>query len=260
MLIGRPILKLVATEGERESLQNRVRRTKAAQALALRARIILSGAEGRTKPLPPMRPGQVEHQRGDNKRHGRTSLSGALNVALSIGLSIGLSLVSAHKAFSQDANPAQGRQPAISVSLRTERNTAKASAPVILKKTLTNRSDHTFTFGIDVYHPSCAVDVPDESGNLAPDRKPGYRRGRLDVEQLSRTLTPEELAESGALRGKMVWISLKPGETFDETCDISSFFDISKPGVYKISAQVYDLESASTVKSNLIEFTVMKSQ
>lgn len=111
-----------------------------------------------------------------------------------------------------------------------------------------------------MYHPSCAVDVLDESGKFGPDKKSGYSHGRLDVEQLSRTLTPEELANSGALTGKIAWISLKPGETFDETWDISGFFDISKPGVYKISSQFHDPESASAVKSNSIELTVIKSQ
>lgn len=48
MRIGRPIPELVVTTGELESLQNWARRPKSAQALALRARIILACAEGKT--------------------------------------------------------------------------------------------------------------------------------------------------------------------------------------------------------------------
>jgi transposase len=48
MRIGRPIPELVVTQSERESLQNWARRPKSAQALALRARIILACAEGKT--------------------------------------------------------------------------------------------------------------------------------------------------------------------------------------------------------------------
>lgn len=48
MRIGRPIPELVVTQGERESLQNWARRPKSAQALALRAKIILACAEGKT--------------------------------------------------------------------------------------------------------------------------------------------------------------------------------------------------------------------
>lgn len=116
------------------------------------------------------------------------------------------------------------------------------------------------TFGRHVYHQNCALDVLDESGRFVPDKMPGYRHGRLDLERLSRTLAPEEIFKSGALTAKIVWVSLKAGETFEETCDISKFYDLSKPGVYKISTQPYDSNSASTAKSNVIELTVRKSQ
>jgi transposase len=48
MRIGRPVAELNLTEAERETLQNWVRRPKSAQALALRARMILRCAEGMT--------------------------------------------------------------------------------------------------------------------------------------------------------------------------------------------------------------------
>ena len=111
-----------------------------------------------------------------------------------------------------------------------------------------------------MYHPGCAVDVFDESGKFAPDKKLGYRHGRLDVEQSVRTLSPEQLVKSGLLTGSLAWISLKPGEAFVETCDVSSFYDLTKPGVYKIAAQFHDPESASAVKSNTIKLTVTKPE
>ena len=48
MRTGRPIPKLILSDAERETLQNWSRRPKSAQALALRARMILRCAEGRT--------------------------------------------------------------------------------------------------------------------------------------------------------------------------------------------------------------------
>jgi transposase len=48
MRIGRPVAELNLTEAERETLQNWARRPKSAQALALRARMILRCAEGMT--------------------------------------------------------------------------------------------------------------------------------------------------------------------------------------------------------------------
>lgn len=98
-------------------------------------------------------------------------------------LIISLSLVCVHEAVSQDTNPAQGRRPAISVSLRAEHDTVKAGTPVILKKTLTNRSDHTVTFGRDVYHPSCAAAVsevlPTEADGAASRRGTEWDRERV---------------------------------------------------------------------------------
>ena len=48
MRTGRPIPELILSAAERETLQNWSRRPKSAQALALRARMILRCAEGRT--------------------------------------------------------------------------------------------------------------------------------------------------------------------------------------------------------------------
>ena len=48
MRTGRPIPELILSDAEHETLQNWVRRPKSAQALALRARMILRCAEGRT--------------------------------------------------------------------------------------------------------------------------------------------------------------------------------------------------------------------
>src|ERR1700758_413850 len=45
---GRPIPKLILTAEERETLQGWVQRRKTAQALALRARIVLACAEGKS--------------------------------------------------------------------------------------------------------------------------------------------------------------------------------------------------------------------
>jgi hypothetical protein len=175
-------------------------------------------------------------------------------------LMIVLAVVCTRDAVSQAVSPAQGKQPAISVVLRAEHDTVKARDPIILKETLTNRSDHEVTFGRDVDHPGCAVDVLDESGKFPPDKRLGYRHGRLDLEQAARTLPPEQLVKSGLVTGSIAWISLKPGEAFVETCDVNAFYDMVKPGVYKIAAQFHDPDTATTVKSNTITITVTKPE
>ena len=47
---GRPVLRLRLTAEERETLQSGAQRPKTAQAVALRARIVLACAEGRSDP------------------------------------------------------------------------------------------------------------------------------------------------------------------------------------------------------------------
>ena len=175
-------------------------------------------------------------------------------------LVIGLGLALTRDAVSQATTPAQGKRPAFALSLRAEHDTVKAGAPVILKETLTNRSDHNVTYGRDVDHPGCAVDVLDESAKFPADKKLGYRRGRLDIERMARTLSPEEFIKSGLATGSLAWITLKPGEAWVETCDVSSFYDMTKPGIYRITAEFHDPESAGAVKSNMIEVTVVKPE
>ena len=48
MRTGRPMVPLTLTPGERETLEQWTRRRKTAQALALRARIVLAAGAGRT--------------------------------------------------------------------------------------------------------------------------------------------------------------------------------------------------------------------
>jgi hypothetical protein len=107
---------------------------------------------------------------------------------------------------------AETKPPAISVVLRAEHDMVKIGEPIVLKETLTNRSDHEITFGRDTYHPGCPVDVVDEKGKSAADKKPGYRRGSLDLQEAARTMPPEQLVKSGLLTGSAVWIALKPGK------------------------------------------------
>ena len=90
-----------------------------------------------------------------------------------------------------------------------------------------------------------------------PDKKLGYRHGRLDLAQLAR-MSSEEVAKSGLLTGKLVWIKLKPGESFSEECDVSDFYDSTKPGQYRITADYSDPESTILIRSNTVEVTVSK--
>lgn len=158
---------------------------------------------------------------------------------------------------SQAANQASAKSATISVLLRATQTPVKAGDAFVVERTITNRSDHAVTIGREVYHPGCAVEVLDASGNFASDKKVGYRHGRLDLGQLAR-MSPEEVAKSGLLTGKLAWIKLKPGESFSEKCDVSDFYDLTKPGQHRITADYPDPESAALIRSNTVEVTVSK--
>jgi transposase len=107
MRTGRPVAKIELSAELASILEGYTHRRKTAQALAVRARIVLGCASGlsnkavaarervtaqtvgkwrrrfleRTQPLLPMRPGQVERRSHDYERHGTTSLFAALDIA-----------------------------------------------------------------------------------------------------------------------------------------------------------------------------------
>jgi len=71
-------------------------------------------------------------------------------------------------------------------------------------------------------------------------------------------MSPEQVVKGGLLSGKLAWIKLKPGESFAEKCDLSEFYDLTKPSQYRITADYPDPESAILIRSNTVEVTVSK--
>lgn len=179
-------------------------------------------------------------------------------MTLSRLLIVALSLAGVRDATSQRSNPAQGQPRAMSIIVRAEHDTVKIGIPITLKATLTNRSDHELTIGYDRNRGIFDVDVFDESGKYAPDKRPGYHNGRVDLEQLARTMSPEELIKSGLLTGNFVWTTLKPGGTLVETIEVSKYYDMTKPGVYKVLIQRPDPDTKSILKSSPIDLAVTK--
>lgn len=80
--------------------------------------------------------------------------------------------------------------------------------------------------------------------------------GRVDLEQLARTMSPEELIKSGLLTGNFVWTTLKPGENVSETIEVSKYYDMIKPGAYMVLIQHPDPETKIILKSSPIDLTV----
>jgi len=160
----------------------------------------------------------------------------------------------------QEPSPERKKPPATSVTLHVDHNTFKVGTPIILKATLTNQSDHEITTGYDASRGVFVVDVFDQAGKFATDKRPGYHNGRYDIVELSRTWTPEQLFKSGLLTGNLVNLTMKPGGTIEENIEVSKYYDMTTPGVYKIVVESGDPETGSIVKSNPVALTVTKEK
>jgi hypothetical protein len=148
----------------------------------------------------------------------------------------------------------------LTVALHAEHDTVKVGDAIVLRATLTNQSDHEIAFGYDRNRDIVTVDVVDEGGKFAQDRRPGYRNGTVDLELLSRVWSPEQLAKSGLLSGHFVDVRVKPGGTFLDgySFDVSKFYDMAQPGIYTIIVECIDPESGARVWSNPIRVAVAK--
>lgn len=176
-------------------------------------------------------------------------------VSASTVLLVWLGSAPVYGASPQAAKQGEARSARISVMLRAMQATVKPGEALFVEWKMMNRSDHEVTIAREVYHPGCAVEVLDPSGNYPADKKVGYRHGRLDLGQLAR-MSPEEVAKSGFLSGKLAWIKLKPGESFEEKCNVSDFYDLTTPGPYRMTVGYPDPEIAVLIRSNTVEVTV----
>ncbi len=96
------------------------------------------------------------------------------------------------------------------------------------------QSDHEITFLYDRHTDKFEVDVFDEAGKFAAERDPATITDASISEELSRTWTPEQLFKSGLLAASLVFIEVKSGGTVKETFEVSKYYDMTTPGVYKV--------------------------
>lgn len=149
-------------------------------------------------------------------------------------------------------NRALGAEQPLSITIGTPHNVFKSGSEITLQIILTNNSDDDIPIGLAVDRTSpvvaghlLEVNVHDEKGNFAPETK--YRRA-LRGEGL-----PSDLPVTSGVGGY-----LSPRKSSGNAIKIlvDKFYDLSKPGKYKIEVQWTDPTSKVTVKSNTISVTV----
>jgi hypothetical protein len=155
-------------------------------------------------------------------------------------------LIATVAAHAQCVETKPGAPPPFSIDLVAEQDSVKTGSPAWVKVTLTNKSDHDIIVFRTIQN--YQVDVRDETGTLTADTKLGRsRNGHVDSSDLS----PQELTGSGAC------LTIKAGQSLKDKIDVSTLYDLSKPGKYAICVVRFDEESGTDVKSKTITVTVM---
>ncbi len=151
--------------------------------------------------------------------------------------------------------------PTLKVDLRAKETPVKAGSALWIEVTMTNPSNHDVSFWKST-NPNYAIEVADESGKLLPDKRPGFRGGRLDPTLLDPKNLDPKLVDSGEivkmLSGSLVCVTMKPGENLVDRIDVTKFYDMSGPGSYSIAVEGMGTAKAGAVKANSVKVLVTK--
>jgi len=149
--------------------------------------------------------------------------------------------------------PAQGypihalapRRP-FTIVIGTGQSVFKAGSEIRLHITLTNTSAHDIVIwrangDAQGEVAGYRVEVRDENGNGPPETK--YQRVLRGEDEDSLVWSP-------------IGMDLSPGKSSKDAMIVNKFYDLSKPGKYKIQVHWTDRTSKTVVKSNTITVTV----
>jgi len=145
-------------------------------------------------------------------------------------------VLAAALALSQQAN-----NPPFKIAITAENPTVVAGADVTINVSLTNTSDHDVDEGImymdGIGLDGCFVfDLRDENGKEVPKRIYPYEEFRT---------------------GRVVFRTIRAGETLKQDQTVSLRYDMQKPGKYTIQvARRVTRDHKDDIKSNIITITV----
>jgi len=109
---------------------------------------------------------------------------------------------------------------------------------------MTNISDHTIEYASDGPGPLFRLAVLAEQNNAAKETAYGMKMHGTDPKR-------------GGWFGSVVAVPLKSGGTLTRKIELGKEYDLSAPGVYRVSASRIDPETHMVVKSNEIQITVL---
>jgi hypothetical protein len=151
------------------------------------------------------------------------------------------------------AQDAPRPHPSFSIKLTGPEAEVKVGAPIPLKVTFTNISDHDFRTG-SIPCSECKtgarrdidLKVYDSDGKLVPEMPYGRRIHGREADQLR---TPVSVFSS----------AIKPGNGFRENANLREEFELQKPGRYTVQAERPDpYSNGLMVKSNTITISLVE--
>lgn len=146
----------------------------------------------------------------------------------------------------------EARQGQISLTISAVQDPAIFGSPVNIKIATTNVSPASVNLAFSIWSVRAAltyrVIIHDEQGNVPGDARLSrlvkyYRQSSVNV--------PPQV-----ITGSSAQVPLNPGQTFDDTVDIGTVYDLSEPGKYTVQIQRLDTDDQVEATSNTITINV----
>jgi hypothetical protein len=144
--------------------------------------------------------------------------------------------------------PSRDKRPVIFVAAETTQTEARVGAPITIRATRTNISDHAISVWSDKLGQNYFIAVTKDDGTTAKDKRPGYKGGVPDPGS-------PDLVHRG-ISGAC--ITLKPGESQTDSIELTAVFDIRQTGRYSVVLMASDPESLDDLKSTPLSIVVTR--
>jgi len=134
--------------------------------------------------------------------------------------------------------------PAFTLELSSSSPKVQNSGDVVVTIKMTNVSDHVIEYAVGGPWPLFSLQVQCEHGNIVKETAHGMKIHGTDPHR-------------SRFFGSIIAAPLKIGETLTDKRELGKEYDLSVPGVYRVSASRIDPETHNVVKSNEIQITVL---
>ena len=159
-------------------------------------------------------------------------------------------------ALTSDQELPEAKQGQISLTISADQGSVTSGSPVNINVITTNVSSEAANLAFADWNMRAAltyrVSIHDQEGNIPPDAR--LKRVIKYSRNGSLNLPPDVLLTNSAA------IPLQPGETFNDTINIGTVYDLSESGKYTVQIQRLDTDDQVEATSNTIMINVTSAQ